>query len=199
MKGKGKVATYWIDSSEQNTLTCPSALKELDMEVGQRYTGQQVPAPASSFSSSPDKKKLSPKISSSSSDHTSSTENILVASASTSASSNKELTTMKEDFNLRMMIAPPSLTTTAFNQKVRSAAPTATKQTFISPKDINKMMTAVTKLSPILPLATPASPGTNSVKTTQGSTREEIIEKMHHLRRERIAKALESTTKLLRQ
>jgi hypothetical protein len=34
MKGKGKVATYWIDSSEQNTLTGPSALKELNMEVG---------------------------------------------------------------------------------------------------------------------------------------------------------------------
>jgi class 3 adenylate cyclase len=199
MKGKGKVATYWIDSSEQNTLTCPSALKELEMEVGRRYAGQQVPAPPSSFSSSTDEKKLSPKISSSSSDHTSSTESLSVDSASTSASSSKEVCTMKEDFNLRMRITPPSLTTTSFNQKAKSAAvPRATKQSFISPEDINKTMVTVTKLSSIPPLVAPASPGTNSVKT-QGSTREEIIEKMHRRRRERVAKALESTSKLLRQ
>jgi class 3 adenylate cyclase len=200
MKGKGKVATYWIDSSEQNTLTCRSVLKELDMEVSRRYAGQLVPALSSSFSSSPNEKRLYQKLSScSSSDHTSSTESLSLTSF-TLASPNKETSTTKEEFNQGMTITPPlSTTTTSFNQEVKSAAPTVTKQPLISPKDINKtMMMTVTKLSSIPPLVAPASPGTNSFKT-QGSTREEIIEKMHHLRRERIAKALEKTSKLLRQ
>jgi class 3 adenylate cyclase len=188
MKGKGETPTYWIESTEQNELTGPTALHKLDMVVTKRYsidhvtlhnkeTKHKEEAPLSLPCMS-----LSRTMTSSTSGDTSST--VCPSTDCSVASSCNQETKPSIDANLSTSTA---LVPTIYNPKDKSDL-TVSKST--------KNEGLCKKLLPRNYVKAPST--TLSSGIIQPQSRQDIVETMHKLRRERIAKALEATSKILR-